>query len=42
MDFRYDAMTLDWILQIRSTPLEVTEALQEIADEYRCGSGAFA
>ncbi|WP_156877663.1 hypothetical protein [Shimazuella kribbensis] len=35
MHFRFDAMTLDWIMQIRSTPLEVTEALQEIADEYQ-------
>lgn len=27
-------MTLDWILESRSTPLEVTRQLQEIADEY--------
>jgi len=33
--FRFCAMTLDWILQNRSTPLEVTVLLQEIADEYQ-------
>lgn len=27
-------MRLDWILECRSTPLEVTRQLQELADEY--------
>lgn len=27
-------MTLDWVLENRSTPLEVTHLLQQLADEY--------
>ena len=28
-------MRLDWVLEIRSIPLEVTNLLQDIADEYQ-------